>query len=540
MPDGVHDYIVVGSGCTGAMAAQTLVEAGVNVTLLDVGFEDNHYPSLIPEEDFISIRKTETDQYRYFTGDDAEGISWGKVKTGEHLTPPRKHILKLTETYLPLESDSFNPMESLAYGGLGSGWGLGCCEFSDTELKEIGLNPAQMKEGYDLVSDRIGISGAQDDASPYTLGTLANYQAAPDMDRNHVRLLKNYEMKKMRLNKEGFFLGRPALALLTEGMNGRKRYAYRDMDFYSDKDESAYRPWITVNQLRKKNNFNYIGGHLVTAFSENNEGVEVHCLKINENLPTVFKCRKLVLASGVLGSSRIVLRSLGGENRRLPILCNPYTYIPCIQPAMLGKEAEKSKMGFAQLSLFHDESPDNFDVAMASIYSYQSLMLFRIIKEAPLNFADARIIMRYLLSGILIMGIHHPEKRSSNKYIELAKNSDSITGDKLKASYLLDENEKGKIALRERKFVKALRSLGAYAIKRINPGPGSSIHYAGTLPFSISNEPFTLNPNGKLNGTKNVYIADGSGFKYLPAKGLTFSLMANAHNTALNSLKNEK
>jgi hypothetical protein len=40
-----------------------------------------------------------------------------------------------------------------------------------------------------------------------------------------------------------------------------------------------------------------------------------------------------------------------------------------------------------------------------------------------------------------------------------------------------------------------------------------------------------------LGGTKNVFVADGSGFKYLPAKGLTLTLMANAHLVALNSLK---
>jgi hypothetical protein len=40
-----------------------------------------------------------------------------------------------------------------------------------------------------------------------------------------------------------------------------------------------------------------------------------------------------------------------------------------------------------------------------------------------------------------------------------------------------------------------------------------------------------------LHGTRNVYVADGSGFKYLPAKGITFSLMANAHVTAENVLR---
>lgn len=533
----IHDHIVVGSGCTGAMAAQTLVEAGVKVAMIDVGVDDKKYSSIIPEKDFISIRRTEPDQHRYFIGDDAEGISWGKMKTGEHLTPPRRHLLKLVDKYLPVNSQTFFPMESLCYGGLGSGWGLGCCEFSKSELETIGLNHDKMPGAYDLVSERIGISGAKDDASPYTLGELTNYQQAPDMDRNHRLIYKKYSADRKRFNKDGFYLGRPALALLTHDQGERKKYAYRDMDFYSDKEQSAYRPWITVNLLKKNNNFSYFSDHLVTAFSEKSDYIEVHCMNTISNTSVIFKCKKLILATGVLGSARIVLRSFNAENKKLPLLCNPYTYIPCIQPAMLGKEAEQNKMGFAQLSLFHDEQQNNFDVAMASIYSYQSLMLFRIIKEAPLNFVDARIIMRYLMSGIVIMGIHHPEQRNKLKFLELIKDNNTITGDKLQATYILGEDEKEKINIRERKYTKAMRKLGAYAIKRINPGNGSSIHYAGTLPFSKSNDPYTLSPDGKLSGTKNVYVADGSGFNYLPAKGLTFTLMANAHLTALNVLK---
>ena len=81
-----------------------------------------------------------------------------------------------------------------------------------------------------------------------------------------------------------------------------------------------------------------------------------------------------------------------------------------------------------------------------------------------------------------------------------------------------------------------MRKLGVYAIKTIDPGIGSSIHYAGTLPFSNNEKSLTLNSNGRLNGTQHVFVADGSGFNYLPAKGLTFSLMANAHLVAKNLL----
>ena len=49
-----YDYIVVGSGATGAIAAHSLVEEGVIVALLDVGVEDETYKQIIPSKDFTA------------------------------------------------------------------------------------------------------------------------------------------------------------------------------------------------------------------------------------------------------------------------------------------------------------------------------------------------------------------------------------------------------------------------------------------------------------------------------------------------------
>src|ERR1035437_3821237 len=216
----IHDFIVVGSGCTGAMAAQTLIEAGAKVTMLDVGKEDTNYSSLIPDKDFNSIRREDKDQYKYLIGKDFEGIPWGELSTGAQLTPSRKFITEAVEQYLQIDSKTFFSMESLAIGGLGSGWGLGCCVFSKEESEKAGLDNLKMNEAYSWVSERIGISGSKDDASPYTIGHLNNYQPAIETDKNSKLLYSNYLKKRRNLNDNGFYLGQPALALITKDLNG--------------------------------------------------------------------------------------------------------------------------------------------------------------------------------------------------------------------------------------------------------------------------------------------------------------------------------
>jgi hypothetical protein len=531
------DFIVIGSGNTGAMAAQTLIEGGATVTMVDVGRTDRTYRMLIPDLDFLSMRTTDPEQHRYLLGNDFEGLPSSTVATAAQLTPPRRHAVDLVDRYLAVDSNSFRPLESLAYGGLGNAWGAGCCVFSDSELVEAGLDPGGMRTAYQLVADRIGISGAQDDVTRFTSADLHGIQRAPEMDETCSRLYRRYGARRAKLHARGVFMGRPALALLTETMGDRVGYRYRDMDFYDDRDQSVYRPWITVDALKRDPRFRYVDGLLALRFDEREGHVIVQCLDVRTGERVEHGARRLVLASGTLGTARIVLRSLGSARTVLPLLSNPYSYVPCIQPALLGTAQRPLRMSLAQLSIFHDPDGTNSDVAMGSIYSYRSLMLFRILPQAPIALADARILMRYLLPAITIVGMQHPERPGPGRRLSLESAPDSPTTDRLKAEYVLSDDEIKRVADRERIFTRALRSLGSWAIKRIEPGMGSSIHYAGTLPFASDGRPMSISTDGRLAGATRVSVADGSGFRYLPAKGLTLSLMANAHLVARSALR---
>ncbi len=534
------DFIIIGSGCTGAMAAQTLAEAGHSVLIIDGGQTDEGAAAKIPEQTFADLRKNDNTQEEYLLGDSFESLPPDKTTTGAQLTPARFFLTKETEKYLPVISEDFFGIESLAVGGLGGGWGLGCCVFSEKELTRAGLDSAKMKSAYQVIADRIGICGAMDDARPYTAAHIENVQPAPEMDAQATFLKKKFENKKSSLAENGFHLGRPALALLTQDKGHRKALNRRDMDFYDDHGKSAWRAWMTIDELKKLPNVAHESGWLATKFSETENSVTVTAIRLGTNEEKTFTARKLILAAGPLGTGRIVLRSLqGGSETKLPLLCNPYNYTPLLIPRLLGNSISDNHFGMAQLSLFHDRSNAGEDIAMASLYSYHALMLFRLLRETPLNFRDGRKAMRYLLPAMVIAGIHHPETFGENQFIHLQKSTTSPTGDALVAKYELSEAKNNVVAQREKEYRKALRKLGAYAIKQVKPGNGASVHYAGILPFSKTPTTFALDPSGRLHNHVRTFVADGSGFTYLPAKGLTLSLMANAHLVAENALKTE-
>lgn len=513
------------------MVAQTLAERGARVTVLDGGQRDDHYDGIIPDASFLELRQQDEQQHRYLLGDRYEGVPSGDVGAGAQLTPPRQYIVRHAESALPVRSLSFFPIESLAFGGLGAGWGLGCCAFSDSELEMAGLPTAPMRAAYATVAARIGISGASDDISRYTAGDLVQQPCVP-LNATCATLDANYRQRRASLNRKGFYLGRPSLALLTQQFDGRRPTALREMEFYDDRELAAWRPWITVSRLIETDSIRYVGGLLVTHFDESSDVVTVHARPLKGGASAAYRCRKLILASGTLGTGRIVLRSLDAERGSLPLLCNPYVYVPCVVPNALGQPAERKQTALAQLAIFHDRTGDNSDVAMASLYGYRSLMMHRLLRQVPLAVREGREILRYLMPALIIAGIHFPDMPSAAKWIRLRREAESFSGYVMEARYALTVREQRDIDRRLRGFLGALRSIGSWPLKTVHPGYGASIHYAGTLPFADEETPFRLRKNGRLCGTRSIYVADGSGFAYLPAKGLTLSLMAYAHHVA--------
>jgi choline dehydrogenase-like flavoprotein len=91
-----------------------------------------------------------------------------------------------------------------------------------------------------------------------------------------------------------------------------------------------------------------------------------------------------------------------------------------------------------------------------------------------------------------------------------------------------------RVAAALRRIGRALRALGCLVppgLTHIRP-MGASVHYAGTLPMRREPHPFTTSPECRSHDFPNLFLVDGATFPALPAKNLTFTLMANAVRVA--------
>jgi choline dehydrogenase-like flavoprotein len=81
---------------------------------------------------------------------------------------------------------------------------------------------------------------------------------------------------------------------------------------------------------------------------------------------------------------------------------------------------------------------------------------------------------------------------------------------------------------------RVLRELGCLVppgMTHVRP-MGASVHYAGLLPMGRTAAPLTTTPECRSNDFPNLWFVDGTTFPFVPAKNLTFTLMANAARAA--------
>lgn len=525
------DFIVVGSGCSGVQAAQTLLENGAKVLMLDVGIRSNADQSIIPNADFVSIRENENNQYEYFLGKQLGGVERNWTKKKNRLTPLLEFVEKTAQRYIPLNGpwkESF--LESHAQGGLGNSWGRGAFAFSPEETEKVGLDFKKLKEGYEEIISRIGILGK----SKVSLGELKGLGNPLAMDKSMAKVWNKFHKNKKKWNGSGTFLERTPLAI---SQNKDGDYAnYNDMDFWSLESTQGYHPNMTLEKLKENQNFHYKSSCLVDSYQEKEDSVEVKFFNILNNQLETRTSKKLIICASVLGTAKIILKSNKEYKRKLPIISNPFFYTSWINLPMVGKTNSIMRSSFSQLSLYYKLKREE-DHTLMNLYTYRSLLLNKLIRETPFNFRLSYQVINIFKEALVFGGVHLPEHHREGNEIQLVRTLNNVSGFKLNIDYVQDLKRMRKNLF---SLKKKMLSLGCFPLFSKIVDPGSSKHYGGTLPVSKEPQPFSLSPTGRLHGTKNVYVGDASGFKFLPAKGLTFTIMATSHLTALNALKRER
>ncbi len=499
-------------------------------------------PAVNPEDDFNGLKNNLSDPARYFLGSKFEAVVHPGSEGEYYGFPPHKSYIFSRPDSFKWEASGFAPLLSFAQGGLAEAWTGGVYPLNATELREFPFDFEEIEPYYGEIAKRIGVSGAVDDLARFY--PVHDHLMAPLRLDNHSRLLlETYEKRKRFLNHElKLYVGRSRVAALSQDLNGRKGCSYTGRCLWGCTTGAFYTPSQTLDDCRRYPNFKYLPGALVSHFKIDSERrvrsvvVESFGESGGESAELEIEADRFALAAGTLSSAKIFMDSIWratGEVIRLTgLMDNRQILIPFINPRMIGEKYDPSSYQYHQIAIgIEGRQPGEYFHGL--ITTLKTALAHPILQNIPLDLRTALSVFRNLRAGLGVLNLNFPDYRRESNYVTLQADNQSKRSS-LVINYEPPDDETETLRRIVKIVKKALWKLGCFAppgMMHIRP-MGSSVHYAGTIPMSRIRSPYTTSPNGKSHDFDNLFFADGTTFPALPAKNLTFALMANAARIA--------
>jgi choline dehydrogenase-like flavoprotein len=514
----LFEVAIIGSGPAGAAAAMAL--RGRNVLVLDVGFRAPERPGI--SGGFYAAKREPESNFDALIGERFESLHnvdganlMPKIKA-----PLRRFVIQDSRRLAPILSDNFDGFLSFAIGGLANAWGAQLYRFDAEDLRDFPISVAELEPHYAALTEHIGISGADDDLSRF-YGSTAGLLPAHNLSPVGEAALRGYEKRRAFFNRNDVYMGMPRLGLLTQKHGKRPPHDYANVEFFNPDIPSVYTPKLTFDELLKSPDApQYLPNRLVQAFRQTDNGVTLSVRNLADDSVETYQAKHLLLGAGALGSARLVLQSQENRSAKLPILENLLSYIPFVNPRLIGA-AQSEQSFYTQANLCVHQIDGS--LVTGTFYAISGLLHADLLFDLPLSSRANMMALKYILPSMLVLHLWYPARPQSHNHLSLGPNdelvidyADRVTGDV------------------EQKLIRLFRRAGQFSLPRLCkfPKPGQSFHYAGTLPMRENPGPFETDRWGRLHGSDRVRVIDGAAFPSLPAKNLSFTIMANAMRIA--------
>jgi choline dehydrogenase-like flavoprotein len=523
--------VVVGSGPSGVHYARTLLDLGHRVRLIDVGYRRPQ--PVLPGRRLDQLKEELPDPISYFLGSDFNGVTFPGNEGEYYGVPPGKSFVFDEPPGFAFEERGFAPLFSFAQGGLAEAWTGGVYPFNEAELADFPFSFADLAPAYAEVARRIGVSGEIDDLSRF-MPPHEHIMEPLELDRHSRLLLDRYDRVRRRLNDGlGCWIGRSRLATLSRPRTGRSACTYLGRCLWGCPTDALYTPSVTLRECLGNPDFEYVPDMYVTHFDHDDRRrvTAIHG-RTGGGEPVRIETDMLALAAGALNTARIFLESVylaTGEILRLPgLMDNQQILVPFVNLDMIGIPFDPSSYQYHQLGLgLSGNDPRHY--VHGQITTLKTTMAHPILQNLPLDLRASRAVFRRLRSALGLVNVNFHDSRRPTNVVTLAARTGRESTLVVEYEPATDEQRHIDDAIqRVRAALLRLHCIAPRSMIHVRP-KGASVHYAGMLPMTETDGgTCTAGADGRSRDFDNLFLVDGSTFPFLPAKNITFTLMANA------------
>jgi choline dehydrogenase-like flavoprotein len=515
------NILIVGSGPAAAGAALALAGRGCAITVVDMGRGLEPGPAAT----LARVASVEPDQW---SDADARLLYAGPVPSPEGGLP-EKRVLGSDYPFRNIgqldgvtSSGVHGALISGAYGGFSSVWGAQILPFPRSAFDDWPRAAADLAPHYRAVLSCIPFAGQHDDLAE-SLPLYAPAEPLPPLSPRAELILRAHDRHRERLRGMGMLLGRSRLAV--RASDCRQVGLCMSGCPYS----LIYSAGHTFDELRRRGDVTYYGGLLATSLSEDGAGATVTARELRSGATREFKADRVLVACGAVGTTRLVMSSLGRFGEEVLLAESAQFVVPLASrhPTQDPRQLPHHTLGQISAVLPWDDFRD--DPAHLQVYTYNPA--FRDAMPPPLRKEPAAT---QLLRRLSVALGYLPSSVSPRLRVRLERGTSSGVHP---IHISCDDSHLTRAALRGvvRRMIRAAPLLDLWPVlpRVALAAPGKSYHWGGSFPYATG-RPSGLQTDllGRLPDWRRIHLVDASVFPSIAATTFTLTEMANAHRTA--------
>jgi choline dehydrogenase-like flavoprotein len=513
-------HCVIGSGPAGVACARALLARGARVLMLDAGIElEPDRAQLVHQLSKSKFSDWNPNQLAGLKGDleaDAKGIPLKKIFGSDF--PYRD-----TAGKIPWRGRGVGLQPSLALGGLSNVWGAAMLPYRDEDISDWPVKNSELAPHYRAVAEITGLAAQCDDLEEiFPLHTENPHALNPSRQAEH--LLRNLNRHREKLRGRGWHFGRARLAVRAADSPRGIGCVYCGQCMTGCVYGCIYNSADTVRELLLQEKFKYQRDVIVTKLREESGKVFIEGFNRQTNAPLSFEADRVYLASGVIPTAQILLRSQNDYEQPLTLRDSQYFLFPILLARRARGVQTEALYALSQIFLELNHPRISRRPAHLQIYTYSDIIGQAVRKSlGPLKMFARHIEERLLV----VQGYLHSDESSA---IEMTLKRDGEK-DFLKLEAKLNPETRIVVKKVLRELLGQSRKLSGIVVSPMLQlaEPGRGFHSGGSFPMRVQPGKFESDRLGRPHGWSHVHVVDASVLPSVPATTITFSVMANAH-----------